>query len=210
MTGSAVVLKRTQVRLPTLGEEFEISKILDTATDTPSTRATNAAGAPIDSQRKLADETRAYLRRHRQIHPVLSRAMSTAGNNRINVLIWLYVNEEIYDKGADREGPPVGGPRVATTEAMTVDPRPRPGPPPDQPPEPRMIGYRRQVDAVVEQAMRQLPETTGVRIDRPRRRRARTHRRRDARAGAKAVGQAGSRGTVSVRNRRASSISTTR
>jgi hypothetical protein len=164
VTGSAVVLKRTNVRLPTLGEEFEIAKILDRATDTPSTRATNAAGAPIDSQRKLADETRAYLRRHRQIHPVLSRVMSTAGNNRINVLIWLYVNEEIYDKGADREGPPVAGPRVASTEAMMVDPRPRPGSPPDQPPEPRMIGYRRQVDEVVEQAMRQLPETTGVRV----------------------------------------------
>ena len=164
VTGSAVVLKRTQVRLPTLGEEFEISKILDTATDTPSTRATNAAGAPIDSQRKLADETRAYLRRHRQIHPALSRAMSQAGNNRIPVLIWLYVSEEIYDKGADREGPAVAGPRVASTEAMMVDPRPRPEPPPDQPPEPRMIGYRRQVDAVVEQAMRQLPETTGVRM----------------------------------------------
>ena len=164
VTGSAVVLKRTQVRLPTLREEFEISKILDTATDTPSTRATNAAGAPIDSQRKLADETRAYLRRHRQIHPVLSRVMSSAGNKPINVLIWLYVNEEIYDKGADRERPPVAGPRVATTEAMMVDPRPKPEPPPDQPPDPRMIGYRRQVDAVVEQAMRQLPETTGVRM----------------------------------------------
>jgi hypothetical protein len=165
VTGSSVVLKRTQVRLPTLGEEFEISKILDTATDTPSTRATNTAGAPIDSQRKLADETRAYLRRHRQIHPALSRAMSQAGSNRIPVVIWLYVDEEIYDKGADREGPAVAGPRVASTEAMMVDPRLRTEPPPDQPPEPRMIGYRRQVDAVVEQAMRQLPETTGVRVN---------------------------------------------
>lgn len=163
VTGSAVVLKRTQVKLPTLGEEFEVAKILDTATDTPSTRATNARGAAIDSQRKLADEARAHLRRHRQIHPALTRAMSRAGSNRINVLIWLYVNEEIYDKGADRERPSVAGPLVASTEAAMVDPRLRLEPP-DQPPEPRMIAYRRQVDAVVEQATRQLPETTGVRV----------------------------------------------
>ncbi len=45
-----------------------------------------------------------------------------------------------------------------------VDPRRRPAPPTDQPPEPRMIGYRQQVDAVVEQATRELPETTGVRV----------------------------------------------
>lgn len=158
VTGSSVVLKRTQVKLPTLGEEFEVAKVLDTLTDTPSTRATNAAGAPIDSRRKFADEKRAYLRRHRQIHPALARAMQ--GGGHLNVLVWLYVNEEIYDKGADRERA-----RIASREEETaIDPRPRPAPPTDQPVAPQMIAYRRQVDAAVEQAMRELPETTGVRV----------------------------------------------
>jgi len=158
--GPSVVLKRTLVRLPTLNEEFEVSKILDTSTDTPSTRATNSRGASIDSQQKQAEETRAYLRRHRQIHPALNRAMSRAGNNRVDVLIWLYVSEDLYDKGASRERPPVGGPRVAQAEAMMVEPPIRPV----QPPDPRMIAYRRQVDAVVEQAMRELPQATGVQV----------------------------------------------
>ena len=157
-TGAALVLKRTQVRLPTLGEVFEVAKVLDTVTDAPFTRATNAAGAPVDSQRKLADEQRAYLRRHRQIHPALNRAMQRGG--RFNVLIWLYVNEETYDKGRDREA----GPRVASREEeMVVDPRPRPEVQADHP-EPNVIAYRQQVDAVVERAARELPEVTGVRV----------------------------------------------
>lgn len=174
-SATSVVLRRAHVRLPTLGEEFDVAKVLDTATDTPATRATTGAGHPVDAQTKITEEARAHLRRHRQIHPALSAMMSRArAGDRLRVAVWLYVSEDLFDKGSMlREGPPQARPLVASSETAIIGPPERPGgrepgSPPDPGPDDRMVAYRRQVTAVVEQAARELPAATGVRVlDRP-------------------------------------------
>jgi hypothetical protein len=165
-----VVLQRTQVQLPTLGEEFEIAKVLDTATDAPLTRATARTGTPVDSQRRIADEEKARMRRYRQIHPALASTLTQSrGGDRISVLVWLYVNEDPYDKGARDRGTQSGaGPLIASRESTIPTTRGGlerpPDSPADRPPDPAMVAYRRQIDAVVEQAVRELPAATGVRV----------------------------------------------
>ncbi len=172
VTGSSRVLKQVRVRLHALGEEMEVAKVLDTSTDRATTRATSISGNPVDHDRKIAEEERAHLRRHRQIHPTLLARLARAGGaDRLRVAVWLYVDEDLYDKGRSlRERPRDAAPLVASSEA-TIAPaprlgsEPRPGEPAVEPPVDRgMTAYREQVNRVVERAMKELPTATGVRV----------------------------------------------
>jgi hypothetical protein len=157
----SVVLQRTRLRLPTLGQEFDVSKVLDTSTGAATTRATDSAGNLVNSRQKIAEEARAHLRRYRQIHPTLAELLTRARPmDRFNIVAWIYVPEDLYDKGAtQREGP-----LIASRESV-MEPR-SPGAPDRgaEPPDRRAIAYRQQVDAAVERASRELPAATGVRF----------------------------------------------
>ena len=180
---TTVVLKRTRVRLPVLREEFDVTKVIDTATDTPTTRATSVTGRPVDAAARIAEERKAHIRRYRQIHPALASIVARARpNDRLRVLVWIYVPEDLYDKGGLMREMPRRGPLVASSEATSLPPRDRelerpererdperrpPGggrsvPPPQV--DPRALAYRRQVRDAVERASRELPEATGVQV----------------------------------------------
>jgi hypothetical protein len=166
-SAAAVVLKRVQIRLPLLGEELEVAKLFDAATDTVSTRATGRGGQPVDLPRKLAEEESARLRRYRQVHPALADALGRLPTGqRLRVVVWIYVPEDLVDKGPLLgRSPGPESPLVASSE--TVD---RSSPRPMEPaPEPaagdsRLTEYRRRVDAALEQATRELPAATGVQV----------------------------------------------
>ena len=180
-SATTVVLKRTRVRLPTLREEFDVSKIIDTATDAPITRATTLNGAMVDSAARIAEDRKAQIRRDRQIHPALAAVLARSRpSDRHRVMVWIYVPEELFDKGAPSREMRRIGPLIASTEATAVPPpdrqlerrerlrepeRPQAqGPVPGPQEDPRATAYRRHVRAAVEQAARELPAATGVRV----------------------------------------------
>ncbi|MEJ2459572.1 MAG: peptidoglycan-binding protein, partial [Novosphingobium sp.] len=119
------VLQSVRVELPLTRERIEAAKLYDASRDATSLRAVDARGASVDLDTKIQAETRAWIGRHRQIHPVLARALQRlSGDGRVPILAWIFHEHELVRKDEGQERPVL----VASRES-TVLPPGRPGDP---------------------------------------------------------------------------------
>ena len=116
------VLQTVQVELPLTRERIQAAKLYDRARDTTAVRAVHARGAAVDLAAKIQAEVRAWLRRHRQVHPVLARAIQRlSGDERVGILAWIFHEHELARKDIGEERPLL----IASRETLTL-PRGRP------------------------------------------------------------------------------------
>ncbi|MGH8224068.1 MAG: S8 family serine peptidase, partial [Woeseiaceae bacterium] len=115
------VLQSVRVELPLTRERIQAAKHYDPERDTASLRSVDARGAAVDLATKIQAESRASLGRHRQIHPVLARAMGRlSGNERVPILAWIFHEHELSRKDEPESKPLL----VASREASMPTPAP--------------------------------------------------------------------------------------
>lgn len=123
--GRERILQTVRVELPLTRERIEAAKLYDPSRDTTSLRAVDARGVIVDLGAKIQAETGAWLQRHRQVHPVLARALQRlSGDGRVPILAWIFHEHELARKDEGQERPVL----VASRETTALPPG-RPGDP---------------------------------------------------------------------------------
>ncbi|MDJ0722662.1 MAG: peptidoglycan-binding protein [Desulfobacterales bacterium] len=154
--GRERVLQTVRVELPLTRERIEAAKLYDPSRDTTSLRAVDARGASVDLESKIQAETRAWIRRHRQVHPVLARAVQRLrGDGRVPILAWIFHEHELARKDAGQERPLL----VASRETSALPPRRRADPAADRYTE----ALRASLRPVLDRARRQFQQV-GVQV----------------------------------------------
>lgn len=150
------VLKTVRVELPLTRDRIDAAKLYDPSRDTTSLRAVDARGASVDLDAKIQAETRAWLRRHRQVHPVLARALQRLrGDGRVPILAWIFHEHELARKEEGQERRVL----VASRETTAL----QPGRPVDPAADPYTEALRANIRPVLDRARSQFQQM-GVQV----------------------------------------------
>jgi hypothetical protein len=117
---STRTLQSVRVDLPYTRQVIHAAKIYDPQRDATSLRAVNRAGTAVDLSALTQSEMRARIARHRQVHPVLARAISrVASDERVPIFAWIFHEHELALKATRGGTTPL---LVASREATDNEP----------------------------------------------------------------------------------------
>src|SRR5262245_16580518 len=92
---------RSRMRLPCQGLEVIVEKVIDPRTGEVTTRATTAAGVPVDVAAALAVEAALAKEPQSKITPLLRERLAGAAGAPIQVNVWLGFDPKDVDFRAD-------------------------------------------------------------------------------------------------------------